>query len=138
MDVQQTHQLGEQFTAALHALDANQEGALEQIVAMFSPEARLTNASLKLANEERTGIEGIRSFWSNYRNTFREAQTEFAQVTSNEQAAGLFWTTRGSDAEGQPLEYDGVSLLVFDNEGKIVQFRGYYDTRELTRKVASE
>ena len=33
------------------------------------------------------------------------------------------------------MEYDGVSLLVFDDSGKIKLFRGYYDTRELSREV---
>lgn len=136
MDTQRTMDLGKQFTEALHAVDQHAEGSIEAMVELYSPDARLTNASLKLANEERNGHEGVRAFWTNYQKNFREASTEFFQVTSNEEAAGLFWTTRGTDSTGQEFEYDGVSLLVFGEDGKITLFRGYFDTRELTRKVS--
>lgn len=135
MDMQRTIDLGRQFAEALRAVDRHEEGAVERITALFSPAARLTNASLKLAHEERAGEEGVRTFWENYQNSFREATTEFFEITGSERAAGLFWTTRGLDATGAPIEYDGVSLLVFADDGTIEQFRGYYDTRELSRKV---
>lgn len=135
MELQRAIELGHQFTEALHAVDRHEEGAIDRMVAMYSPEARLTNASLKLANEERSGHEGVRTFWENYQASFHEASTEFFQVTGNESSAGLFWTTRGKDATGDPIEYDGVSLLVFGDDEKITLFRGYYDTRDLTKKV---
>lgn len=137
MDQQRTMELGQRFTEALHAVDAGEQGAIERMTELYSPEARLTNAALKLVGEERRGHEGVRAFWEEYQHTFREARTEFAEVTSSERSAGLFWTTRGQDATGQRFEYDGVSLLVFDEEGLITQFRGYYDTRELSRKVGA-
>jgi ketosteroid isomerase-like protein len=136
MDTQRTLELGQQFAETLHAVDRREEGAIERMVELFSPEARLTNASLKLAGEERSGRDGVRSFWENYQQSFQEAETEFFQLTSGERAAGLFWTTRGRDATGEAIEYDGVSLLVFGDDGKITLFRGYYDTRELSKKVS--
>jgi ketosteroid isomerase-like protein len=135
MEPQRALELGRQFTEALHAVDRHEEGSLDRMVKLFSPQAHLTNASLKLAGEERSGDDGVRAFWENYQRTFREASTEFAQLTANEQSAGLFWTTRGVDATGERFEYDGVSLLVFAPDGKITSFRGYFDTRELSRKV---
>lgn len=136
MDTQRTLELGQQFTEALHAVDRRDEGAIERMVALFSPDARLTNASLKLANEERSGHAGVRSFWENYQASFQRAETEFFEVTGSERAAGLFWTTRGADATGEPIEYDGVSLLIFGDDDTISMFRGYYDTRELSKKVS--
>lgn len=68
-----------------------------------------------------------------YRATFGTARSEFHQVLTNQHAAGLFWTTRGVDKDGKPIEYDGASLLVFDRDGLIARFQGYYDTRQLTR-----
>jgi hypothetical protein len=135
MDQQQTMELGRRFTEALHAVDAGEQGAVERMLELYSPEARLTNAALKLVGEERRGHDGVRQFWEEYQHTFREARTEFFDVTASERSAGLFWTTRGVDATGQQFEYDGVSLLVFDEAGLIERFRGYYDTRELSRKV---
>lgn len=138
MDHQRTYKLGQAFAEALHAVERRDEGALERIMAHFSPEARLTNAALKQAQHDRSGLEGVRAFWEAYQQTFREAHTEFIEVTSSERAAGLFWTTRGVDARGEGLDYDGVTLLVFDEDGKITHFRGYYDTRELTRTVGQQ
>lgn len=136
MELEQALDLGRQFTEALHAVDRHEEGAVERMVGLYSPEARLTNASLKQAGEERRGHDGVRAFWEAYQATFREASTEFFKLTGGEDSAGLFWTTRGTDAQGDPMSYDGVSLLVFDDQGKITLFRGYYDTRELSKKVS--
>lgn len=135
MEIQRTIELGRQFAEALHAVDRRDEGAVEQMAALFSPRARLLNAALKLAGEERTGQEGARAFWEQYQGSFQELATEFFEITGSERAAGLFWTTRGRDAAGEPVEYDGVTLLVFAEDGAIELFRGYYDTRELTRSV---
>jgi ketosteroid isomerase-like protein len=138
MDQQQTQQLAHQFIDALHTLEQGDESNVDALVELYSDDARLTNSALKLAGEERNGKEGARQFWSEYRKTFGEAYSDFFQVTTNEESAGLFWTTKGTGNNGQPMEYDGVSLLVFNGEGKITLFRGYYDTRELSRSVGVE
>ena len=135
--MQRTTELGNQFVAALEAVERRDEGAIEDILELFSTEARLTNSALKHSNEERQGSEGIRAFWEAYQGTFREVETTFFEQTSSEQAAGLFWTTRGLGAQGEPIEYDGVTLLQFDDQGKIMLLRGYYDTREFSRTVGS-
>ena len=137
MDQQQSRQLAQEFIDALHTLEQGSPDDVEAIVALFSDEARLVNAALKLAGEERHGQDGARSFWTEYRRTFGEAHSDFFQITANDESAGLFWTTKGTGNNGQPMEYDGVSLLVFDDAGKITLFRGYYDTRELGREVGA-
>lgn len=138
MDQQQVQQLAQQFIDALHTLEQGDVEQVDQLVGLYSDDARLVNAALKLAGQERTGQEGTRQFWTEYRRTFGEAYSDFYQVTINDQAAGLFWTTKGTGNNGQPMEYDGVSLLVFDDQGKIKLFRGYYDTRELSREVGAD
>jgi ketosteroid isomerase-like protein len=125
----------QQFIAALHSLEQGGPDDVDKLVALFNPEAQLTNATLKLANQERTGIAGVRDFWVKYRRMFDTIYSEFDHVTSSAQAIGLFWTSRGMDTQGQPVEYDGASLLVFGEDGKITRFRGYYDTRQISRKV---
>ena len=136
MDLQRTLELAKEFSQALHAVDRREQGAIERIAGMYSPEARITNAALKLAGEERNGLDGARVFWEQYQNSFREASTAFFELTCSERGAGLFWTTKGTDAAGDSFSYDGVSLLVFDDEGRITLFRGYYDTRELSKRVS--
>lgn len=137
MDQQQVQQLAQQFIDALHTLEQGDVENVDQLAGMYSDDARVVNAALKLAGQERTGQDGARQFWTEYRRTFGEAYSDFYQVTVNDQAAGLFWTTKGTGNDGQPMEYDGVSLLVFDDQGKIKLFRGYYDTRELSREVGA-
>lgn len=132
-----TQQLAEQFIKALHTLEDGSENDTGALVEMHSDNTRILNAALKLAGRERNGREGAEQFWREYRSTFGKARSEFFQITSNDESAGLFWTTKGTDNEGNPIEYDGVSLLVFDDQGKITLFRGYYDTREIERQVTS-
>ncbi len=138
MDRAQVIERAQQFIDALHALETGSPDDVDQIVDLFSDDAQLINAALKLAGETRAGREGAREFWTDYRRTFGEARSEFFQITANEEAAGLFWTTKGTGNDGQPMEYDGASLLVFNDEGKIRLFRGYYDTREVSRAVGVE
>jgi ketosteroid isomerase-like protein len=137
MNQEQVTQLAQQFIDALHALEAGSADDVDQIADLFSDDSQVINAALKLAGESRTGRDGARAFWTEYRKTFGEARSEFFQITANEEAAGLFWTTKGTGNDGQPMEYDGVSLLVFNDEGKIRLFRGYYDTREVSRAVGA-
>lgn len=138
MDQQQAQQLAQKFIDALHKLEQGSANDVDDLVALFSEDARLINAALKLAGEERSGPDGARTFWTEYRKTFGEAFSDFYQITTNEESAGLFWTTKGTGNDGRPMEYDGVSLLVFDQNGKITLFRGYYDTRELGMAVGAQ
>ena len=138
MDQQQARTLAQQFIDALHKLEQGNEQDVGDIVSLYSDDARLVNSALKLAGQERTGQQGAREFWTEYRRTFGDAYSDFFQVTTNAESAGLFWTTKGTGNDGQPLEYDGVSLLVFNQDGKIALFRGYYDTREISRAVGVE
>jgi ketosteroid isomerase-like protein len=135
MDQQQLRDLGQTFIDALHGIDRQAEGAIDRMVDLFGDEARLTNAALILAGDERSGREGVRQFWREYQQTFREAETTFSHLTTDEGAVGLFWTTRGTDVAGDTVDYDGVSLLEFGEDGKISSFHGYYDTRQLSRTV---
>jgi hypothetical protein len=123
------------FIDALHALEGDGADGLDQICALFSDNAVLTNAALRLADKEYHGRSGVREFWQSYRATFADIRSEFSHVTAGDRAAGLFWTSAGQDASGQPVSYDGVSLLEFDQSGLIARFRGYYDTRQLVREV---
>lgn len=123
--------LARRFVEALHALDAEGEAAVEAMTALFADEATVTNAALRRAGTERRGRDAVRTFWTDYAHTFREARTEFRAVTTGGDAIGLFWTTRGRDAQGEPIEYDGASLLLLDGQGRIATFSGYFDPENL-------
>ena len=133
-----TQQLAEQFIDALHTLEDGTAEDTAALIEMYADDTLIINAALKLAGQDRRGREGAAQFWREYRGTFGKARSEFFQITTNNESAGLFWTTKGTDNDGNPLEYDGVSLLVFNDQSKITLFRGYYDTRELSRQVRGE
>ena len=134
--IDDTTSLAKRFTDALHALDAD-AGALDDMVALFAEGATLENAAPDPEGETREGTDGARAFWDAYRKQFAKAETEFHRVTVGDEdgadgrSAGLFWTTRGESPDGESLDYHGATLLVFDGEGKVNRFRGYYDTRQL-------
>ena len=131
MPTDTTDEHARRFVDALQSLERDGESTLEAMVALFSPDATLTNAALKQAHTVRAGHDGVRAFWSEYARTFRGAHTTFRQVTLSDNAVGLFWSTRGAGT-ASPLDYDGATLLELDDGGAIARFHGYYDTRELT------
>ncbi len=90
MDAKQANTLAQQFISALHALEQGHEKAVEGLVALYSGDAQRTNAALKLAGKEHRGQGGAHAFRTEYRRTFKDIYSNFVQVTTNEEAAGLF------------------------------------------------
>ena len=50
---------------------------------------------------------------------------EFVHVVGNEAAAR--WTGRGLTKEGKPIRFEGINIFEFDEEGKIVNLKGYWN-----------
>ena len=127
-----TQALAQTFIDALHALEKGAESEVAPLTELFADNARITNAALQLVDKEEAGRDGATHFWTEYKRTLGECFSTFHHITIDENAAGLFWTTEGRGPDGNGVKYDGVSLLEFDESGKIGFFRGYYDTRDLT------
>jgi ketosteroid isomerase-like protein len=68
------------------------------------------------------------AFWEAYRAQFSELSTEFTHVEEGDAFASLEWVSRGTLSAGRDIEYAGVSLLTFDDEGRVSRFATYYDT----------
>lgn len=139
----QINDLAQQFIDALHALEqgsqeqGNEEQA-NQLAMLFADEATLTNAALELRGERVEGRDAVLRFWLEYKSTLGEVVSNFHHITTSERAAGLFWTTKGQNPDGQDVHYHGATLLEWNPSGMIQFFRGYYDTRELTVKPATQ
>lgn len=117
------------FIGALHRLeDQDDVGAIAEL---FAEGADLRNPAH--APKER-GQEGARRFWRAYRGTFREIHSEFRNVVETDRAALLEWRSRGRTAEGRPVDYEGVSVLEFE-DGRIRSFRAYFDPTELGHQL---
>ena len=131
MSARDTRRLAERFIEALHRLERGGPSEVEPMTALFAEQAELTNPHVQHRGEPPRGHEGARRFWANYRAAFQEIESRFSAVTTNGEAAGLFWRSRGKNAQGQTVEYDGATLLVFDDADKIKHFHGYFDSRSL-------
>jgi len=124
----------QQFIDALHALETGSVDDVKQLVDLFAEDATLNNSALDSKEQTLKGREAIMKFWTEYKETLGKVNSDFRQMTFNENAAGLFWETEGYNTVGDSISYHGASLLEFSKEGQITHFRGYYDTRELVVK----
>lgn len=133
MDDQQVKGLADQFIGRLHQLEEGGITDAEALAELFSEDAELSNSIIEAdgAKTRRGGRDEIVRFWREYRESFQAIRSEFIDVTANDHSAGLFWTSDGSDANGQVLRYEGVSLLTFDESGKIKHFKAYFDQGQL-------
>ncbi|GIZ51369.1 nuclear transport factor 2 family protein [Noviherbaspirillum aridicola] len=131
MDQQQIKSMADDFIHRLHRVEEGDPQAVDILVEMFAEDAELSNPVAERNGRAYRGRDAVERFWREYRHLFREVHSEFVDVTAGDHSAGLFWRSNGVDASGARLEYEGVSLLVFDDQGKIRRFRGYFDSNSL-------
>jgi ketosteroid isomerase-like protein len=137
MDQQQVQAIAERFIAELHRIEEGDAAGVDRMVDMFADDAELTNPLIERDDSSRNGRDQIAEFWREYRTTFKNIRSEFFDRTASDHSAGLFWRSKGTNATGQPLEYEGVSLLTLDENGKIARFNGYFDSRQITMPARS-
>jgi len=119
------------FIHQLQQLEDGNPAAIDTLVELFADNAHLSNPLIEREGRERVGRDEIAAFWRTYRATFGSIHSEFFDVTASERCAGLFWRSAGTGPLGQPLDYEGVTLLEFDDSGKIARFRGYFDSEKV-------
>ncbi|MBC8142436.1 MAG: nuclear transport factor 2 family protein [Armatimonadetes bacterium] len=125
--------LADNFIAALHALEeATDESPVEPLANLYADDAEIINTALLLGGEKITGKEGATEFWTQYKKTIGVGKSHFHHIAASDKTAGLFWKTTVMNGAS---EYDGATLLEFDDAGKIVFFQGYYDTRQLNHAI---
>lgn len=121
----------ERFIAALHALE--RDGDLTTIAELFADESDTGNVA---SPRDFRGQEGAREFWESYRSWFGEIESTFRNVIVADGRAALEWTTTGSSAAGDPIAYDGVSILEIA-DGRITRFRAFFDPGALGQQMES-
>jgi ketosteroid isomerase-like protein len=132
MDQQQVKGIADRFISELHRIEDGDAAAIDGIANMFADDAELTNPLIERDGSSLSGRDQIAEFWREYRSTFRDIHSEFFDITANDHSAGLFWRSAGTSANGKPLQYEGVSLLELNEEGKIARFKGFFDSRQIT------
>lgn len=87
------------------------------------------------------GRQGAGEFWNRYRGAFGEVRSSFRNVIVADDHAALEWQTKGSDPDGDPIHYDGVSILELSGTGdtaKITRFRAFFDPIHLGLQMRPE
>ena len=66
--------------------------------------------------------------WNSYRRQFSTVRTELTSMQQGGDLAVLEWHTQGRLDAGRDIEYDGVSVLTFDESGRVCRFATYFDS----------
>ncbi|CAA9413444.1 nuclear transport factor 2 family protein [uncultured Nocardioides sp.] len=113
------------FASALQQLEGGDEDAL---LAQFADSVTLFRPEVK----HQEGESDPQAFWKAYRDQFSDISTEFTHVAEAGDIAMLEWESTGTLTTDRPISYRGVSLLTFDDDGKVSRFATYYDTAAFT------
>jgi steroid delta-isomerase-like uncharacterized protein len=122
-------EVAEKFVEALWKLE--EERDVEALVEIHTDDCDVGNVAV---SRTFSGHDGLREFWTSYRNTFGDMKSEFRNVFADDAGhAALEWNTTGK-ANGNEVSYEGVSLLETEN-GKVNRFRAYFDPRTVNEQV---
>ena len=122
-------EVADKFVEALRELEEDRD--VEALVEIHTEDCDVSNVAVP---KTFSGHEGLREFWTSYRDTFGEMRSEFRNVFADDAGhAALEWNTSG-DANGNDVSYDGVSLLEIEN-GKVSRFRACFDPRTINEQV---
>ena len=114
--------LAETFQRTLQQIE--QSGDPAPLVDLFTDDAELLNLAL---TEPLRGREGAQRFWSNCLSVFGKIASKFHHNVETDGGAAFEWVSEGTLADGQPVNYRGISVIEKDGE-KVSRFRTYYDS----------
>ena len=124
-----SQEVADRFVEALRKLEEDRD--VEALVEVHTDDCDVGNVAVP---KTFSGHEGLREFWTSYRDTFGEMKSEFRNVFADDAGhAALEWNTSG-DANGKDVSYNGVSLLEIQ-EDKVSRFRAYFDPRTVNEQV---
>ena len=124
-----SQELAERFAEALRKLEEDRD--VEALVEIHTEDCDVGNVAVSTTF---SGHEGLREFWTGYRDTFGEMKSEFRNIFADDEGrAALEWTTQGT-SDGNTVSYDGVSILEIQGD-KVSRFRAYFDPRRLTEQL---
>lgn len=113
----------QRFIDALRKLESHSE--VDDLAGLYGEDAVCGNVATRTTH---TGPDGAREFWAGYRKAFSEMRSDFREAVSGDAAAALEWVTTATRAGGDPVEYEGVTILEFDGD-KLARSTAYFDPR---------
>ena len=121
--------MADKFVEALWKLEEDRN--VETLVEIHTDDCDVGNVAVP---RTFSGHDGLREFWTSYRDTFGDMKSEFRNVFADDAGhAALEWNTSGN-ATGYQVSYQGVSLLEIKS-GKVTRFRAYFDPRTVNEQV---
>lgn len=115
-------EIAEKFIQMLQQVE--EEKDVEPLVSIFSENAELSNLATP---SPLHGKDGARQFWQKYLSVFYQIHSQFTNVVESNGSAVLEWISEGTLTSGEPLKYQGVSIIETQN-GQVQRFRTYYDS----------
>ena len=119
------------FIAGLRQLESSADDSA--ILAVFNEQSSVGNNTLP---QQMNGVEGAKSFWKSYRDSFQDITSRFTRIIEAGDQAALEWVSSGTLETGDPFEYSGVSVLSVSDDS-VSNFMAYFDSRALEAKLAS-
>jgi hypothetical protein len=128
------NQRAQAFADAVQQLESS--GDVDAFVSgRFADDAQLFRPE---TGQELTGTDGATQYWQQYLGQFDEVHSEFDRVSGGDGSpAVLEWSSAGKLSGGAPIEYRGVSLVDFDDQGHVTRFATYFDTARFATPTAS-
>lgn len=112
----------EKFMQTLQQIEEKKN--VESLVSLFTEDAELSNLATPVPLQ---GKNGARQFWQKYLSVFQQIHSKFTNVVESDGSAVLEWISEGTLTTGEPLKYQGVSIIE-KVDGKVQRFRTYYDS----------
>lgn len=116
--------------------DAERTRDTKRLSELFAEDAELLNLTRPISHTKQSDPTSSppsipsfppQQFWSQYLHAFSNIQSHFTEVMDDGRTAVLEWHSSGQLPTELPIEYNGVSILEYEN-GRITRFRTYYDS----------
>jgi hypothetical protein len=101
------------------------DGDASTFAEMFARDA--TTQRFDARGERRGEVE---TFWREYRDQFATVSTTFDNVIESGDAFAFEWATDATLANGHPMSYRGVTVVLFDGGDNVATLRTYYDSAQ--------
>ena len=110
--------LAARFKQALQQTEQSRDPS--PVASLFKEGASLTNLGGDHGNDAT-------KFWQVYIDQFSDIRSEFTGEITSDRSAALEWQSRVTLTDVRPVQYQGVSVIEFDND-VVTSLRTYYDS----------
>jgi limonene-1,2-epoxide hydrolase len=124
-----SNDIAQRFVAALQQLEGG--AGADALGKLYAAGAKVGNTAVATVYD---GPDGAREFWSSYRASFETIESAFRHVVADGEVVALEWSSRGRLRDGQPIEYEGVTILEV-RDGEISRSTAYFDPRQIAVKL---